>query len=132
MKEQAELDTIGDRIRHAREQADLSPAELRQRLASDGVELSRARLWNYENRPQTIPKPELLIAIGKVTGFSPGWLYCGTGLQISNQALDQLLLQLAYTQSPDELATDLDLLAQIRRLPSKLKRAMQRFIDDLE
>ena len=132
MKEQAELDTIGDRIRYAREQADLSPAELRQRLASDGVELSRARLWNYENRPQTIPKPELLIAIGKVTGFSPGWLYCGTGLQISNQALDQLLLQLADTQSPDELATDLDLLAQIRRLPSKLKRAMQRFIDDLE
>ncbi|GJM09299.1 MAG: hypothetical protein DHS20C11_15750 [Lysobacteraceae bacterium] len=132
MKEQAELDTIGERLRYAREQADLSQAELRHRLANSGVEVSRARLWNYENRPQTIPKPQLLIAIGKVTGFSPGWLYCGTGLQISNDALDQLLLELSQAKSQDDLALDLDLLAQIRRLPPKFKRALKQFIDAME
>ena len=126
------LTTIGERIRYAREQKDLSQAELRHRLAAIGVELSRARLWNYENRPQTIPKPDLLIAIGRVTGYSPGWLYCGTGLMLSDQALDELMAELAQDANPEHFTRDLQLLAKIRALPDRTRTAILALVDGLQ
>lgn len=69
--------TIAGRLRFAREHRGWSAADLRRKMAGMGVEVSRSRLWNYENRPDTMPRPEILAVISDVTGFNAGWLLTG-------------------------------------------------------
>lgn len=83
--------SIGERLIYAREHRGMSAADLRRRLAENGVRISRSRLWNYENRPDSVPKPEILGAIAELTGFNPGWLLTGTGGVMDAGSLTELL-----------------------------------------
>ena len=73
---------IAGRIRQAREQARLEPAELRAELRSSGIELSKTGLHRLENIEPTNPNLKLIEAIAEITGVSPGWLLFGKGPSI--------------------------------------------------
>ena len=70
---------IADRIKQAREQARLEPAELRTRLRGYGVELSKTGLHRLENTEPSNPNLKLIEAIADITNVSPGWLLFGKG-----------------------------------------------------
>lgn len=73
----AEPDTLGQRLVKAREHVQMSAADLRRKLDARGISLSRARLWNYENRAESSPRPEVLSAIANITGVELHWLLTG-------------------------------------------------------
>jgi len=92
--------SIGERIVIAREHQNWSAADLRRELGNLGIKISRSRLWNYENRPETLPKPEILIAIAEITGFNIAWLFAGQEPMLlqqksnsKHQSEDQLLFE---------------------------------------
>lgn len=83
--------SIGERLIFAREHRDMSAADLRRALADRGLRVSRSRLWNYENRSDSMPKPEILASISAITGFNAGWILTGTGSVGAENPLTALL-----------------------------------------
>ncbi|MEM6935346.1 MAG: hypothetical protein AAF552_02760 [Pseudomonadota bacterium] len=72
-------DTISARIKHARVVAGLSPQEMREKLRNLGLKYSQGGWHRVENTEPTNPNLQLIKAISRVTGVSPGWLLFGEG-----------------------------------------------------
>ncbi|MEM9530450.1 MAG: hypothetical protein AAGA23_05995 [Pseudomonadota bacterium] len=79
-------ETISGRIKHARIVAGLSPQEMRDRLRSEGLQYSQGGWHRVENTEPTNPNIELIKAISRVTGVSPGWLLFGEGEAMMSDA----------------------------------------------
>lgn len=90
-KSSLSLDTMGQRIRYAREWNNWEAKDLRAALDGLGLAISRQQLSNYENIESTNPSLALLAAIGQVTGFSPGWLAFGAGPVFAIDPVVQLI-----------------------------------------
>lgn len=79
-------ETVGERIRRARERAGLNQSELARRL---GIRPQSVQQWESElNQPKGHKRYE---AIGKVLGVSPQWLEYGEDAKLP--AIDVSLLQ---------------------------------------
>lgn len=63
---------IGERIKNARLASGLSLAELADRLANAGVNLTKAALSKYE-REKSTPNAVVIRALGEVLGVDAGW-----------------------------------------------------------
>ena len=79
-------DSISGRIKHARVVAGLSPQEMRDRLRNLGLKYSQGGWHRVENTEPTNPNLELIKAISRVTGVSPGWLLFGEGEAVIGDA----------------------------------------------
>lgn len=74
---------IATRIRHARQQAQMPPAELRKILREDyGIDLSKTGLHRLETVDSKNPSLKLVQAIAKVTRVSPSWILFGEGTSV--------------------------------------------------
>jgi transcriptional regulator with XRE-family HTH domain len=71
--------TISQRIKLARERAQLEPAELRKRLHKKRIELSKTGLHRLETTEPRNPNLKLIEAIAEITNVSPGWILFGKG-----------------------------------------------------
>jgi transcriptional regulator with XRE-family HTH domain len=79
-------DSIAARIRHAREQAQLAPAELRRLLRKDhGIDLSKTGLHRLETVDSTNPNLKLIQAIAEVARVSPSWILFGEGTSVPGE-----------------------------------------------
>jgi len=78
-------DSIADRIKQAREQAQLSPAELRHKLHDDfKIELSKAGLHRLEKADAKNPNLKQIEAIAAITHVSPSWILFGEGASVAD------------------------------------------------
>ncbi len=87
----SKLDTLGERIAHARERTGLSTAQLARRL---GVK-SRT-LANWE-RDETVPRANRLVMLAQLLGVAPAWLFEGEEVyapEVAAPALAQIKEQL--------------------------------------
>lgn len=76
-------DNIAGRIRAAREQAQLQPAELRRVLREQhGIDLSKTGLHRLENVEAKNPNLKLIEAIAEITRVSPSWILFGEGTSV--------------------------------------------------
>ncbi len=73
---------IADRLRWAREQARLEPADLRARLRERGIDLSKTGLYRLETTEPKNPNLKQIEAIAEITRVSPGWLLFGKGAAV--------------------------------------------------
>ena len=90
-RKQKQSDTISERIRQARRQAELEPAALRQALAKRGIELSKTGLHRLETTEPRNPNLALIEAIAEITNVSPVWILFGKGPAIQeNQVGDAI------------------------------------------
>jgi transcriptional regulator with XRE-family HTH domain len=79
-------DTIASRIRTAREQAQMPPAELRRVLRSDhGIDLSKTGLHRLETVEAKNPNLKLIEAIAETTRVSPSWILFGEGTSVPGE-----------------------------------------------
>lgn len=78
-----DTNNIAERIRRAREQARMEPAELRAQLKARGIELSKTGLHRLENTEPKNPNLKQIEAIAEITNVSPSWLLFGKGPAIS-------------------------------------------------
>ena len=75
--------TIASRIRNAREQAQMPPAELRTILREDyGIDLSKTGLHRLETADAKNPNLKQIQAIAKITRVSPSWILFGEGTSV--------------------------------------------------
>lgn len=74
---------IAERIRRAREQAQMEPAGLRSQLKARGIELSKTGLHRLENTEPKNPNLKQIEAIAEITNVSPSWLLFGKGPAIA-------------------------------------------------
>lgn len=63
----------------AREQAQMEPAELRERLRGHDIELSKTGLHRLETIEPRNPNLRLIEAIAEITHVSPAWILFGEG-----------------------------------------------------
>ena len=78
--------TIASRIRSAREQAQMPPAELRQILRKDyGIDLSKTGLHRLETVESKNPSLKIIQAIAEITRVSPSWILFGEGTSVPGE-----------------------------------------------
>jgi transcriptional regulator with XRE-family HTH domain len=80
-------ESIAERIRAAREQAQMEPAALRHALKAKGFELSKTGLHRLETVEPTNPNLRLVQAIAEITNVTPSWLLFGQGAAIPAKEL---------------------------------------------
>ena len=79
-------DDIAGRIRTAREQARMQPAELRRILREDyGIDLSKTGLHRLETAEAKNPNLKLIQAIAEITRVSPSWILFGEGTSVPGE-----------------------------------------------
>ena len=79
----SKTNNIASRIRHAREQAQMVPAELRKILREDyGIDLSKTGLHRLENTEAKNPNLKQIKAIAEITRVSPSWILFGEGTSV--------------------------------------------------
>lgn len=76
---QDEPRNIAERIRSARQRAQMEPAELRARLREYGIDLSKTGLHRIETTEPKNPNLKAIEAIAEITRVSPGWILFGKG-----------------------------------------------------
>ena len=74
-----EKTNIAERIRTAREQAQMAPAALRAELRSRGIDLSKTGLHRLETTEPTNPNLKVIETIAEITNVSAGWILFGKG-----------------------------------------------------
>ena len=85
------LETMGQRIRYARNWNHWDAKDLREALDRVGITISRQQLSNYENLSSSNPSLAILETIGQVTGFNPGWIAFGLGPVFTIDPVIQLI-----------------------------------------
>lgn len=70
---------IAERIRAARQRAQMEPAALRANLREFGIELSKTGLHRLETTEPKNPNLKIIEAIAEITNVSPGWILFGKG-----------------------------------------------------
>ncbi|MEM7764757.1 MAG: hypothetical protein AAF290_11895 [Pseudomonadota bacterium] len=83
--------SIASRIRSAREQAQMEPAELRVQLRDHGIDLSKAGLHRVETQNPKNPNLKLIKAIAQITRVSPSWILFGEGSAIPGDQVGQAI-----------------------------------------
>ena len=79
-------DNIASRIRAAREQAQMQPAELRRVLRDEhGIDLSKTGLHRLETVEAKNPNLKLIQAIAEITRVSPSWILFGEGTSVPGE-----------------------------------------------
>ncbi len=81
--------SISDRLKKAREQAQMDPAALRAELRKHGIELSKTGLHRIESAEPKNPNLKLIQAIAKITNVSPSWLLFGEGPSVPEDQLSR-------------------------------------------
>lgn len=125
--------TIASRIRHAREQAQMPPAELRKILREEyGVDLSKTGLHRLETVESKNPNLKLIQAIAKITRVSPSWILFGEGTSvpgdevgaaIRSRVIDTIELMLgALDLNARQESTIKNWLKNVRENPPKVVR----------
>lgn len=76
---QNEPKNIAQRIRAARQRAQMDPAALRAQLREYGIDLSKTGLHRLETTEPKNPNLKLIEAIAEITNVSPGWILFGKG-----------------------------------------------------
>jgi len=77
------INNIATRIRHAREQAQMPPAELRKHLRENyGIDLSKTGLHRLETVDAKNPNLKQVKAIAEITRVSPSWILFGEGTSV--------------------------------------------------
>ena len=71
--------STAERIRLARQRAQMESVELRARLKEQGMELSKTGLHRLETIEPSNPNLKLIEAIAEITNVSAGWLLFGKG-----------------------------------------------------
>ena len=74
-----EPQNIAERIRIARERAQIQPAALRDRLRDYGIDLSKTGLHRLETTEPKNPNLKIIEAIAEITNVAPGWILFGKG-----------------------------------------------------
>ena len=82
---------IAARIKAAREQSRIDPAELRSRLRDKGIDLSKTGLHRIETQDPKNPNLKLVQAIAEVTNVSPSWILFGEGLAVPPDQVGQAI-----------------------------------------
>ncbi|MEM1260777.1 MAG: hypothetical protein AAGH76_00020 [Pseudomonadota bacterium] len=75
----SEATDIADRIRAARQRAQMEPAALRAELRNVGIDLSKTGLHRLETTEPKNPNLKIIEAIAEITNVSPGWILFGKG-----------------------------------------------------
>ena len=70
---------IAERIRAARQRAQMDPAALREQLREHGIDLSKTGLHRLETTEPRNPNLKLIEAIADITNVPPGWILFGKG-----------------------------------------------------
>ncbi|MEM7610274.1 MAG: hypothetical protein AAF270_01150 [Pseudomonadota bacterium] len=70
---------IAERIRFARQRAQMDPAELRTLLRDYGIDLSKTGLHRLETTEPKNPNLRIIEAIAEITNVPPGWILFGKG-----------------------------------------------------
>lgn len=70
---------IAERIRSARQRAQMDPAALRTLLREYGIDLSKTGLHRLETTEPKNPNLKIIEAIAEITNVSPGWILFGKG-----------------------------------------------------
>ena len=70
---------IAERIRFARQRAQMDPAALRAQLREYGIDLSKTGLHRLETTEPKNPNLKIIEAIAEITNVSPGWILFGKG-----------------------------------------------------
>ena len=79
-------DSIAQRIRQAREKAQLAPAELRKKLREDHkIDLSKTGLHRLETADAKNPNLKQIQAIAEITRVSPSWILFGEGTSVPGE-----------------------------------------------
>ena len=76
---QHEPKNISERIRAARQRAQIEPAALRTQLREYGIDLSKTGLHRLETTEPKNPNLKIIEAIADITNVSPGWILFGRG-----------------------------------------------------
>ncbi|MEO1245684.1 MAG: helix-turn-helix transcriptional regulator [Pseudomonadota bacterium] len=76
---QEDPNNIAERIRAARQRAQMDPAALRAQLREHGIDLSKTGLHRLETTEPRNPNLKLIEAIAEITNVSPGWILFGKG-----------------------------------------------------
>ncbi len=124
---------IAGRIRHAREQAQMPPAELRKILREEFcIDLSKTGLHRLENVESRNPNLKLIQAIAKITRVSPSWILFGEGTSvpggevgaaIRSRVIDTIELMVgALDMSARQESTISNWLKSVRESPPKTVR----------
>ncbi|MEM8716782.1 MAG: helix-turn-helix transcriptional regulator [Cyanobacteria bacterium P01_G01_bin.4] len=77
-----EPQNIAERIRAARQRAQMDPAALREALRDYGIDLSKTGLHRLETTEPKNPNLRIIEAIAEITNVSPGWILFGRGPSI--------------------------------------------------
>lgn len=128
-----EKNTIAARIRKAREQAQMDPQELRAKLRTRKIEISKTGLHRLETLEPKNPNLKLIEAIADITNVSPGWLLFGkgppvpsdeVGAAIRGRVLDTIeLMSRALDLTDDQQRTLNSWLKSVRAtVPKKITR----------
>ena len=73
---------IAERIRYARQRAQMDPAGLRAALRDYGIELSKTGLHRLETIEPKNPNLKIIQAIAEITRVSPSWILFGKGAAV--------------------------------------------------
>ncbi|MFK8029155.1 MAG: helix-turn-helix domain-containing protein [Gammaproteobacteria bacterium] len=79
--------SIAERLKQARELAQMEPAELRKELRKRGIDLSKTGLHRIETAEPKNPNLKLIQTIAKITDVSPAWILFGEGPSVPENQL---------------------------------------------
>ena len=79
--------SIAERIRRAREIAQMGPAAIRQALSERGINLSKTGLHRLETIEPKNPNVKIIEAIADITNVSPSWILFGEGPSVPENDL---------------------------------------------
>ena len=108
------MDTLGDRVRYARELVGMNAAEF-----SRALKLGRAAISKMEKNQTKTIKLETALAIQKVAGVSASWVLTGTEPVMHTQVRDEQIARIAEklaslpSQSRDKIESDIDFLTSL-------------------
>ena len=128
-----EKTNVAQRLRQARDSAQLTAIQLREELKAQGITLSKAGLHRLENTDSTNPNLKLIEAWADITHHSPTWLLFGSGpampqdsvgSAIRKRVIDTIeLMAGALDQTPKQEKAFQDWLQSIKKSkPSKVKK----------
>ena len=116
------MNTLSDRVRASRKQAGLSQRDIAKAL---GISPSAVNQWEHGVTKNM--KLHYFFALARLLGQDPQWLATGKRPVRARETLAMLQKQDNHSLTGEEKA----LLHQIRRLPSKLRKALLKFLREV-
>ena len=102
---------IAERIRFARQRAQMDPAALRAQLREYGIDLSKTGLHRLETTEPKNPNLKMIEAIAEITKVSPSWVLFGKGPTVPDTAFSAAIRS-RVIDTIELMASALDLTAR--------------------